>query len=188
MMWCAEHLSARRRQVRADCSDSKALRPWGEDLIGLKASTRPRSEALVRCGEASTRPQIVDRSRPRASNEPRLVVRPLIMVNSRLNAWEVAMTVVSPQFHRSARQEATMSASVAGSFPVPLTMRVGSASNVRSVSRAVPTQVSSGQTVSHGPPGLPSRSPLGLASTTQVEAISQTVIAQVLGCLRPFTI
>ena len=45
---------------------------------------------------------------------------------------------------------------------------------MRSVSRVVPTQVNSGQTVvSHGHPGLP-----GLASATQVEAISRTVMAQ----------
>ena len=84
------------------------------------------------------------------------MVRPLIMVNLRLDARQVARTVVRPQFDRSTGQEATMSASVAGSLPMPLMVHVGGASNVQSMSRAI-SLVSSRQTVSHGPPGLPCR-------------------------------
>ena len=79
-----------------------------------------------------------------------------------------------------------MSASVASSFPVPLMVCVSGAGNVWSVSKTVPTQVSSGQTVSHGPLVCQAAPPLGLVSAMQVEAISQTVMAQMLGMFETF--
>ena len=79
-----------------------------------------------------------------------------------------------------------MTASGAGSFPVPLTAHVGGATNVWSVSKVVPTQVSSEQTVSHDPPGTPSHPPSGLASAMQVEAISRMVMVQMSGIFEAF--
>ena len=70
------------------------------------------------------------------------------MVNS--DAQEVERTVVT-RSDRSARHETT-AASATGGFHVPLTVGVGGAGNMWSVSRAVPTQVSSGQTVVSRPP------------------------------------
>ena len=92
--------------------------------------------------------------RPRARNELRMVVRPLTMVNSRLDAWEVERTVVT-QSDRSAEQGTTM-APATGRPRVPLTVCVGGAGNIQLVYRTVPYPVSSVQTVTR--PAWPSQS------------------------------
>ena len=108
-----------------------------------------------------------------------MVVRPLTIVNSKLDAREVERIILS-QSGQSAGQ-GTIVAPATGRPRVLLTVHVGGAGNVQSVHRAVPYPVSSVQTVSR-----PSAPPPGLASVTQVEAISNAVMAQMSGMFAAF--
>ena len=68
-----------------------------------------------------------------------------------------------------------MSASATSRTSAPLFVHVGSAGMVCSVHRTIPS-VSPVQTALISPLGVPAHSPPGLASATQVEAISQAVM------------
>ena len=78
-------------------------------------------------------PQIINTSRPRTKNELHLVVRPLTLVNSRLDTREVQRTIVTWS-DRSARQGATMTLAIRGPH-VPLMVHGGGAGNMLPVFR-----------------------------------------------------
>ena len=70
---------------------------------------------------------------------------------------------------------------------MPLTVHVGGADNVQSVQWAVPHAVSSWQTVGQtSATGESCRPPLGLADVLQVDAVSNAVMAQLLGMMAAF--
>ena len=93
------------------------------------------------------------------------MVRPLTIVNCKLDAWEVER-IIRVRSGQSAGLGTRPTMFPAISRPcVPLTVHVGGASKIRSVHRKVPYLVKSVQTVSRsGTPGVPSCPPLGLAT------------------------
>ena len=100
-----------------------------------------------------------------------MVVRPLTIVNSQLDAREVER--IAPALSgQSARQRSTVALATSGPR-MPLTVRVSGAGNVQSVHWAVLYAVSPVQMVARSStPGVPGHPPPGLTVVTQVEAIS----------------
>ena len=152
---------------------SEASRPRREDQARLgEASTRPQSEA--------SRPGIEDGSRLPAGTELWAMVRPLTVVNSQWKAREVER-ITPTRSGQSAGYSCTKVPATGGPH-VPLTVHVGSADHMRSVQQAVLHAVSSLQMVDRSnTPGVPGRPPPGLAVVSQVEAISNAVMAQMSG-------
>ena len=105
------------------------------------------------------------------------MVRPLTLVNSKLNAREIER-IVLVQSGQSAGQGTTMALAIGGPHG-PLMVHVGGTGKIWSVHKAVPYPVSSVQMVSRsGAPSVPGCPPLGLALVTQVKAISNAVMTQ----------
>ena len=92
----------------------------------------------------------------------------------------------SAQSGNSLGQVSTKATATSGHH-VPLTVRVSATSNARSVQRAVPYTVSPLQTVVRSSAtGEPRHPPPGLAEVSQVEAISNEVMAKYLELWQPF--
>ena len=127
----------------------------------------------------------MDRSRPRVSDEPQSVVMPQILVSSGAGAPRIVRTVVRPQPGCSSGQKTTALASTANQSSEPLVVHVGGAGIVLWMYRAVPL-VSPVQTAPVGLPTLYVCPPPDLVSAMQVEAISQAIMAQMLGMLECF--
>ena len=140
----------------------------------------------ARTGRGFARSWFEDRSRLPAGTELWMVVRPLTIVNSQCGKAREMERIATTRSGQSTGQRSTV-VSATGSSRMPLTVHVSGADNMWSVQRAVPNAVSSLQTVfCPSSPGAPCRPPPGLDEVSQVEAISNAVMAQMLGMMVAF--